>query len=51
MRKVAVALLAGLCLLQAQAGTAPWWRWESQRASGVLAVVARGGLEALRRAL
>jgi len=30
MKRLLVALLAAFCLYQAQAGTAPWWRWESQ---------------------
>ncbi len=30
MKTLGFMLLALLCLCQAQAGTAPWWRWESQ---------------------
>lgn len=30
MKKLLVAMLGAFCLYQAQAGTAPWWRWESQ---------------------
>lgn len=30
MKKLIVTLAAALCLLQAQAAAAPWWRWESQ---------------------
>lgn len=30
MKRLFVALLAVLFFCQAQAGTAPWWRWESQ---------------------
>ncbi|WDY59455.1 hypothetical protein [Pseudomonas sp. PSKL.D1] len=30
MKKLALTLLATFALLQANAGPAPWWRWESQ---------------------
>ncbi len=30
MKRLFVASIAAFCLYQAQAGTAPWWRWESQ---------------------
>lgn len=30
MKRLVVTLVAAFCLYQAQAGTAPWWRWESQ---------------------
>nr|WP_314875910.1 hypothetical protein [uncultured Pseudomonas sp.] len=30
MKKLIIASAALLYLLQVQAGTAPWWRWESQ---------------------
>ncbi|VVM61032.1 hypothetical protein PS623_01257 [Pseudomonas fluorescens] len=30
MKKLIIASAAVLYLLQAQAGTAAWWRWESQ---------------------
>ncbi|MBJ9975458.1 hypothetical protein IAE35_04395 [Pseudomonas sp. S75] len=30
MRTIVLVLLLGCGLLHAQAGTAPWWRWESQ---------------------
>ncbi|MBA1322211.1 hypothetical protein [Pseudomonas plecoglossicida] len=30
MKKLIIASAAVLYLLQSQAGTAPWWRWESQ---------------------
>lgn len=30
MKRLFVTLIATFCLYQAHAGTAPWWRWESQ---------------------